>query len=217
MFWKKRIEKKTKDWTSITLEMAQELEQLTPDMFEDEIEYTIERLSILEDRDSKELENETVFDLIQKISEYKFLTVLPEKKFIPSFVLNGTRYGIQELTSLTLGQMIDIEEYYKMGFMENAHIIFSILFRETKSYNHITKKYTLIDYEFSEERASAFKKAPMDIFYSNMLFFWSIVQEYLKDMVDSSITQNQEKMMSILTKMEEELSEMHKNNNKKKI
>jgi hypothetical protein len=92
-----------------------------------------------------------------------------------------------KLSELKLAQMVDIEEYYGDGFLKNAHKILAVLYLPTKSYNIITKNYTLEDYKQDTKREDMFLDMDMDFVWSNLLFFWTIAKIYMKDLGDYSV------------------------------
>ena len=104
------------------------------------------------------------------IKVWSFVGTLPVERKDETFKWKGVRYGRVNFAKLSLAQMVDIEEFYAMGFIENVHNILSILYLPTKSYNFITKKYTLETYEFNQEVANSFLDIDFDFVYGNLLF-----------------------------------------------
>lgn len=170
-----------KTWKDITLKQAQELLNLGE---MDELDLVINQMAIIRDTTIEEIEKLTPSELIEFTKEYSFLSSTPKGKLTKTFKLNGIRYGIMDFNKLTLAQMVDIEEYYSDSFQMNLHKIMSCLFLEIKSYNFITKKYTLKEYEPSKEREDIFLDMNMQFIWENILFFYHIEQTYLKGMKD---------------------------------
>jgi len=69
-----------------------------------------------------------------------------------------------------------------------------------------TKRYTLKPYEPLPEVEEAFKLLDMSILYPTALFFYHIVQTYLKNSVLSLVQTKKQMMMEMISK-EEELSQ----------
>ena len=173
-----------KGWKDITLRMAIEIDGLG-DL--DEIDLTINQMAIIRDTTIDEIENLNPSELINFVKEYDFMGTFPEPKQIKTFKKNKIRFGMTELTELKLAQMVDIEEYYGDGFLKNAHKILAVLYQPTKSYNFITKKYTLEDYKQDTNRENMFLDIDMDFVWSNLLFFWTIAAIYMKDLEGCSV------------------------------
>ena len=173
-----------KGWKDITLRMAIEIDGLG-DL--DEIDLTINQMAIIRDTTIDEIEKLNPSELINFVKEYDFMGTFPEPKQIKTFKKNKVRFGMTELTELKLAQMVDIEEYYGDGFLKNAHKILAVLYQPTKSYNFITKKYTLEDYKQDTNRENMFLDIDMDFVWSNLLFFWTIAAIYMKDLEGCSV------------------------------
>ena len=173
-----------KGWKDITLRMAIEIDGLG-DL--DEIDLTINQMAIIRDTTIDEIEKLNPSELINFVKEYDFMGTFPEPKQIKTFKKNKIRFGMTELTELKLAQMVDIEEYYGDGFLKNAHKILAVLYQPTKSYNFITKKYTLEDYKQDTNRENMFLDIDMDFVWSNLLFFWTIAAIYMKDLEGCSV------------------------------
>ena len=173
-----------KGWKDITLRMAIEIDGLG-DL--DEIYLTINQMAIIRDTTIDEIEKLNPSELINFVKEYDFMGTFPEPKQIKTFKKNKIRFGMTELTELKLAQMVDIEEYYGDGFLKNAHKILAVLYQPTKSYNFITKKYTLEDYKQDTNRENMFLDIDMDFVWSNLLFFWTIAAIYMKDLEGCSV------------------------------
>ena len=173
-----------KGWKDITLRMAIEIDGLGE---MDEIDLTINQMAINRDTTIDEIEKLNPSELINFVKEYDFMGTFPEPKQIKTFKKNKIRFGMTELTELKLAQMVDIEEYYGDGFLKNAHKILSVLYQPTKSYNFITKKYTLEDYKQDTNRENMFLDIDMDFVWSNLLFFWTIAAIYMKDLEGCSV------------------------------
>jgi hypothetical protein len=174
-----------KGWKDITLRMAIEIDGLGE--MDDEIDLTINQMAVIRDTTIDEIEKLNPIELINFVKEYDFMGTFPEPKQIKTFKKNKVRFGMTELTELKLAQMVDIEEYYGDGFLKNAHKILAVLYQPTKSYNFITKKYTLEDYKQDTNRENMFLDIDMNFVWSNLLFFWTIAAIYMKDLEGCSV------------------------------
>jgi hypothetical protein len=192
------MNKKEKSWKDISLKMAIELIQLSP---ENDLDLIVERLAILKDKDPADIEKMSFDDISKEYKDWNFVGTLPEQRKDETFKWNGVRYGRVNFAKISLAQMVDIEEFYAMGFLENVHNILSILYLPVKSYNFITKKYTLETYEFNQEVADSLLDIDFDFVYGNLLFFWTIARVYTSSLKDYLIKKNQTEMMKVAQMM----------------
>lgn len=199
--FKKHIEEKT--WKDIKLYQLQEIESLPT--YDDELDLVINQLSILRDEDPADIENMAINELLKEFSKWSFLKELPEEKNNKIIKIEGKRYGIIDLSEMTLAQLVDIEEYVNDGLMKNMHKILSVLYLPIKSYNPITKKIVLEEYKPDKDRQNMFLMLTMDILYPQVLFFCHIVKDYIRSLADSLVgkTPTQEKMMEMMNQVEE--------------
>ena len=192
------MNKKEKSWKDISLKMAIELIQLSP---ENDLDLIVNRLAILKDEDPADIEKMTFDDIAKEYKQWNFVGTLPEERKDETFKWNGIRYGRVNFAKLSLAQMVDIEEFYSMGFLENVHNILSILYLPVKNYNIITKNYTLESYEFNQEVADSLLDIDFDFVYGNLLFFWTIARVYTNSLKDYLVKKNQTQMMEIANLM----------------
>lgn len=205
----KRNKEVVRGWKDVTLSQLQEIEALPK--YDNELDMMLNYVSILLDKDSDEIENMHVSDILLEFERWRFLSTKPKEKHQPIITLNGVRYGAVVLNELTLGQIADIEAYITEGLIENLHKVFSVLYLPIKSYNPITKKVVLEEYEPDKDRQNAFLYATMDILYPQMLFFYHIVKDYLQgillyseeEMKKMKDTEMMEKMMKMIYQLEE--------------
>jgi hypothetical protein len=197
-----------KTWKDITLRQAQELITIKPSDFTEDLAYEVEVLSILLDKDPVEIESTwSAKQVIETLAEWNFINELPKQqaKLITTFKKDGVRYGLCKFDELSLGQMVDIEEYVNMGLLENIHNIMATLYLPVNGYNIFTKKYTLKPYDSDPDRSEMFLDMDMDFVYGNLLFFYRIVLIYTKNMRDSLVEMSQEMMMKMKTDLEEQI------------
>ncbi len=140
--FKKLIKKKS--WKDVKLRQAQELLQLEE---KTGLDLLISQMAIILDTDEGTIEDLPMTEITKFAEEWSFLNMDPVKKLTKTFKVGDTRFGMVELNELTLAQVIDIEEYWSQGWIENLHKILSCLFLPVKSYNRFTKKYELEKYK----------------------------------------------------------------------
>lgn len=195
-----------KSWKDVTLRQAQELLALDPKDYSEQeyLAFEVDQLAILLDRDPHNIETTmSVKEIMEALVEWNFLSELPKEdiaKRVATFKKNGTRYGLMDFNDITLAQMVDIEEYVNLGIVQNIHKIMSVLYLPTKSWNLITKKYTLKEYEPDPKREELFLDLDMEFVYGNLLFFYLIVTAYTKHTRDSLMeeaNQTLKKMMKM--------------------
>lgn len=199
--FKKQIKKKS--WSDIKLYQLQELDTLPT--YEDELDLVINQLSILLDEDSSDIENMPISELLEEFKQWSFLKELPEEKNNLLIKVDGKQYGLIDFNKMTLGQMVDIEEYVSDGLMKNMHKILSVLYLPVSSYNYITKKIVLESYEPDKDRQEMFLTLTMDIIYPQLLFFYHIVKVYIRNLADSlkGMTPTHQMMTRIMNQVEE--------------
>lgn len=195
----------SRSWKDIKLYQLQELNSLPE--FDDKIDMMIEYLSILLNMDPSEIENMPINDLMIEFSKWEFLKELPKEKKIDIIKIKDKRFGLINFNEMSFAQMVDIEEYINDGgTIQNLHKILSVIYLPINKYNVFTKRYTLKPYESSEELQKEFLTLDMSMLYPTALFFYHIVQTYLKNSALSLVQMKKEKMMKMISK-EEELSQ----------
>ena len=200
------MKNKELSWKNITLRQSIELFNLKKEEFEDDLDYYLEQLSILEDIDIATLENLTPNEIVDKIKQYDFIKVLPKEKHINTIKINKRKYGFMEFNKLSLAQMIDIEEYVNEGITNNIHKIISVILLPIKKQNIFTKKYILEEYVPSEERENDILDLDMEFVYSNLLFFYHIVNEFTNNLKDSLVEKTLEKTQNQIEILKEQLN-----------
>jgi hypothetical protein len=197
-----------KGWKDIRLYQLQEINSLPE--FEDKLDMMIEYLSILLNVDVPHIENMPMKDLMAEFSKWDFLNVLPKEKEIKIIKIDGKKFGLIKFDEMSFAQLVDIEEYINDGgVIKNLHKILSVLYLPIDRYNILTKKYTLKSYEPSEEIQKGFLTLDMSILYPVALFFYRIVQVYLKTLVSSLAKSKMTNLKEMILK-EEELSQVQR-------
>lgn len=174
---------KQKSWKDMTLATAKELMQLEKQAESiDPIDFIIERVALLDNRDPSEVENQ-IPEIIFQQNDAWDLNKMPVAKFRPWTKIDGKEYGISPLDKITLAQMVDIEEYYKGGLEQNLDKIISILILPVAE-KSILGKRTLEEYQYDEERIEQMNKLDMEFVWQNILFFWTGVETYIQSFKD---------------------------------
>lgn len=174
----KNKEVKLKSWRDITLSQGIELSQLDID---DSWELITNQMSIIQDLTMDEIENQPAALIYEFIHDYNFIKDLPLEKKLDNFKFDGVEYKLVDFSKMTLAQMIDIEEYYKMGIMENLHKILSVLYLPIKNKGF---KKEIQEYIPDVKREEMFLNMNMEDIWGTTLFFYRIGQVYIKGLTD---------------------------------
>lgn len=195
------------DWSDVTLAQMQEINTLPENM--DKLDNMIEQLSILTDTDPFDIKRMPVDDMVKEFEKWSFINEQPQPKENKKIKVNGKNYYLIDLNKMSLGQLVDIEEYASEGVIENAHKILSVLYQPKK--NIFSKE--LKEYEPNKELEEGIKYLTLDVIYPTLLFFYLIVQTYLT-VLEASLDKEKEVMKMMeemeLTKEEEKQLEMLK-------
>jgi hypothetical protein len=140
-----------KSWKDITLRMAQKLMDIRTEG-RDAIDIIIDQMAVLYNKTTDEIELMEPKELIAHTDKAQWLNKLPISKLTKVIKVNGREYGITNLERICLAQMIDIEEYYSLGLVDNIEKILSVLYLPIKSRIPLTDRYKLEEYEPSEQR-----------------------------------------------------------------
>ena len=130
--------------------------------------------------------------LVNKIN--KFVNSKNETSLEKRIKFNGKKYGfIPNLSKITTGEFVDIEEYGK-DINKNLHRIMSVLYREIDKTSG--KLYNVKSYDPDEIEIDKFKKLPMSTTLSAIDFFFRLGTNLLEDLNNYSmevVKMNQEK------------------------
>lgn len=193
---------KMKNWKDIALRDAKKLIGLKPSG--DELADIAAQLAIVLRKEAEEIERTWTFDeIMAEYGKWQFIKQLPEKRHDSVIKVGGKRYMLADLNKLTLGQIVDIEEFYSEGFVENLHRIMAVLYLPAKRTLPLGK-LSIGRYEYDEARAEAFLDVDMDFVWSNALFFWAGVQAYMLALRDYSVKQKMEELEKAMTSLREE-------------
>ena len=144
------------DWSGISIKMYQDFEEIKKKNLE-ENDFNLEVLSAIcgiEKETAGQLEVSSLKKIFKALS-FMNDDIPDTKELIKKVEWNGRKYGIiPNLSEITMGEYIDIEEYCKDAG-KNLHKIMSILYRpivkETKT------RYSIESYSPNEEKSLAGK------------------------------------------------------------
>ena len=186
----------------ITLRKAQKLESLPKDI--DTLDLIINQFSILKGIEISEVEKLTPNELVEKANELEFLKELPLPKKADKIKVNGRKYKLVDFSKMSLGQMVDIEEYYNEGLVDNAHRILSVLFLPVERKFPYLKE-TIISYEPDEVRENDMLDCDMETIWGTLLFFYLGEMKYTKGLLDYLEGAVQMKEKEILNQLREKM------------
>lgn len=169
-----------KSWKDISLRKAIELESLGE---MEKLDLIINQYAILNDMTIEEVEKMTPAELLASSKDYQFILKMPDAKKTDIVKVNGRKYGLVDFSKMTLAQMVDIEEYYNEGVIDNAHKILSVIMLPVKRNIPFTK-VVLEDYNPDPQREEDFLDLDMEMVWGNLLFFYHIEMKYMRDLLD---------------------------------
>lgn len=159
----------------ITLEQYQKFEKINTEDNADSnflLHKTVEIFCNLELKDIAKIKFSSVMGVIEDINK-AFET---KNELIPTFNLNGTRYGfITNLDDMTLGEYIDLDE--NLGDWSSMHKAMRVLYRPIKFLHG--DRYQIEDYD-GLKSADVMKRMPLDVVMGAMVFFWNLNSELLE-------------------------------------
>ena len=162
-------------WNDISIKMYNKFERLKKRRSKlEEDEFNIQVICIICDIERKMLERMEVKDINKIAKELRFLmSSQPNTDDLQKKVdWNGKKYGfIPNLSEITMGEYIDIEEYCKEAH-KNIHKIMSILYRPIKKEN--STRYNIESYSPSEEIEESFLEFPILPSMSALSFFFRL-------------------------------------------
>lgn len=153
--------------TKYTLEEFMKLNILA-DLYKDNDSKLYSEISKLLIKDSMNIQKKDC-DLIVK----SFISTLNEKPdFVQRFTMDGVEYGfVPNLDNLSVGEYVDLDEYYKQG-VNSAHKVMSILYRPvTKS---LGDSYQIEEYKGTDKYCDKMMKSPYYVYLSAVVFFYHL-------------------------------------------
>tara|TARA_R110000744_G_scaffold37582_2_gene86017 strand:- start:5964 stop:6611 length:648 start_codon:yes stop_codon:yes gene_type:complete len=128
------------------------------------------------------------FSEVQAISDEILEILNTQIPFNTKFTMDGIEYGfIPDLQAMSLGEFIDLEQ--GLSNPKEFHKAAAVMYRPIlKSFGDL---YTINGYEASMEAHELMKQAPIGVISASIVFFYSIVNELLKDSQDYLKTQEE--------------------------
>ena len=127
-------------------------------------------------------------DVILSLTE----TLKSEGKFHERFKIKDLEFGfIPNLEKITFGEYVDLENY--LQDVSNFHKAMAVMYRPIKETKG--ERYSIHDYNGSDEYSDLMKFAPLEIVKGANVFFWSLERELL---------------MATLTYLEKEMQKLTK-------
>jgi hypothetical protein len=161
------------DWNGITIQMYQKFEKIKIKNLKED-DFNLEVLSVICGLDKKVVDDLEVKSLKKIFKTLSFLNKkMPDsEELIKKVEWNGKKYGfIPNLSEITMGEYIDIEQYCK-GAQKNLHKIMSVLYRpitkETRT------RYEIEAYNPREEIVEEFLDFPILPSVSALSFFFHL-------------------------------------------
>ena len=162
-------------WNDISIKMYNKFERLKKRRKKlEEQEFNIQVICIICDIEREMLERMEVKDINRIAKELRFLmSSLPNTDELQKKVeWNGKKYGfIPNLSEISMGEYIDIEEYCKEAH-KNIHKIMSILYRPIAKES--SARYKIEPYVPSEEIEESFLEFPILPSMSALSFFFRL-------------------------------------------
>lgn len=125
-------------WKEVTIEDFLKIQRLDIQDFETELDYHIELLSILSDKDKEYLYTIPVVNIPSLLSEIEFISSMPKGEIKYSYLINGKKYkatlNVNDLTAMQYIDLVSLLTDNKDN--KNIHLILAvILIEEGKEYN----------------------------------------------------------------------------------
>lgn len=204
------------NWNEVTVEQFIELKQVDKDKFHSILSLRMEQLYIVTETgpDDSLWEDATVDDLETLFKETDWLSKQPTRNFKKELELNSNKYYFKGLSTLTLGEFIDLEYYFSTDYIIKLPQICSILYRkqqvdnwghiktEPRTYNESERANLFIDLKIVDiygvlQEYLTFKKNFIDSFEDLFMEPEPIDEEYEKDIItqDEQSGVDKQKMM----------------------
>ena len=169
----KRKVKIPNGWNGVTIRMYQKFQEVKAKGLKKD-DFNLEILGVICGIDKEMIERLEIKSLNKILKTLKFLdTDIPEnQELVKKVEWNGKNYGfIPNLSEITTGEYIDIEQHCKEG-EKNLHSIMSILYRpivkETKT------RYSIEHYKPNEDLEEEFLDFPILPSISALSFFFHL-------------------------------------------
>lgn len=153
-------------WNEVTIEKFQEINSI-----QDNSSRSLEIISILIDQDIEEIRKYDMQSLNRIVDALSWCDNLPSDNHTPSFEIDGTTYDMVKMSSFSVGEWSDLEEYFTDSIV-NLHKILAVFYRED------SKPY---DTDSAEKRAELFRqRVTVGQTYGTVVFFCNIERDCMK-------------------------------------
>lgn len=148
-------------YDQMSLGMFMTISSINQEDFKSKTEWTVKMISTLIGCPQNLLYELEIDDLRTLMSEFNWISVLPEIKDIREVTIDNKRYITKPQSQLTTGEWISVEQFLKNDISneENFHIILALLLREDDGSGKIKDLENNI--ESILERANLFKNKVM--------------------------------------------------------
>lgn len=137
------------NFREITVEKYKELISLKPEDFESTFDFRLERLSIILDEDAEELGEKLT---VEELTDLTKKTAWINKRIKGEFIENFCVFEFKKFELLTLGEFIDLENYFENGYYLNIEKILSILYRKTSIDEYRNKFFEPYRFDIEERK-----------------------------------------------------------------
>jgi hypothetical protein len=173
-------EKLPKSWDDINFRVYQELIEIRNTEWESDIQSKLEELALLLDISPADPELESLYtkELYELIKQISWIYKLPPTRLKQEIEISGTKFQLIDISSIKMGEFIDIEHFLKEG-EKNFHLIAAILYRQTKTNEWGNVQFEPYEYDLFK-RAENFKSIPCTQILGAFEYFSNWKKEILK-------------------------------------
>lgn len=195
------MELKYKNWNDITIGVYNKLNKLlkfepTDDVVMDELNLTIQILSVLCDVDEDAIGDLTRSEFSELAAQCSFLQELPKVKIKDKYTINGKEYTVQfNVQDMTMSQYIDFQTFIKKQDKYMSNIIACFLIPTGKKYGD---GYKLQDVVNDIENYFSIVDA------HSVCFFFTLVFQSLTKVMLTYLVKKMKKGMKKMTPEEKE-------------
>lgn len=159
----------------IQLQQFQKYDSLLKRTDLNEDQFNKRKIEIFTDLQRSRVELVSVKDY-KEIVELIDVALNQTAEFIPTFFIKDVEFGfIPNLDKITIGEYRDLSIYSKE--VSDMHKLMAVLFRPIK--NKKGDKYTIFEYNGTEERADIMKYMPMNVVNGALIFFLNLANELM--------------------------------------
>lgn len=137
---------------------------------------------------------------IQTLARYCYKGIqAPDTTFYKTFEFEGQKFGfIPNLSTISTGEFVDLDDMYSGGLIKNMHKIMSVLYRPLKHTMDFMGefKWDIEEYDSTTHKLQSekFKDLPFKYVSGASVFFYSFGKEFIVSML-TSLTQEEKTEM----------------------